>query len=57
MVYFFTSRCGKYTIYVGKDKFENEDLIKYGLPEDVSDGIMKEGLQAVLVCVCVAFWK
>ena len=35
MVFFFKSRCGQYTIYMGKDKFENEDLIKYGLPEDV----------------------
>ncbi|OAD76606.1 hypothetical protein PHYBLDRAFT_109153 [Phycomyces blakesleeanus NRRL 1555(-)] len=23
------------TIYMGRDKFENEDLIKYGFPEDV----------------------
>jgi predicted ribosome quality control (RQC) complex YloA/Tae2 family protein len=22
-------------LYVGKDKFENEDLIKYGWPEDI----------------------
>ena len=22
-------------IYVGKDKHENEDLIKYGLPQDI----------------------
>jgi len=35
MVFFFTSTCGEYTIYMGKDKYENEDLIKYGLPEDV----------------------
>ncbi|KAL3928666.1 MAG: hypothetical protein SGBAC_012548 [Bacillariaceae sp.] len=35
MVYFFTSLCGEYTIYMGKDKFENDELIKYGLPEDV----------------------
>lgn len=35
MVYFFKSRCGEFTIYMGKDKYENEDLIKYGLPEDV----------------------
>jgi hypothetical protein len=35
MVFYFKSRCGEYTIYMGKDKFENEDLIKYGLPEDV----------------------
>ncbi|KAM3137145.1 hypothetical protein pb186bvf_010691 [Paramecium bursaria] len=34
MVYFFTSRDG-HTIYVGKDKFENEELIKYGLPVDI----------------------
>lgn len=34
MVYYYTSRDGKYTIYMGKDKFENEHLIKYGLPED-----------------------
>mmetsp|Transcript_17217 Transcript_17217/g.16672 ORF Transcript_17217/g.16672 Transcript_17217/m.16672 type:complete len:223 (-) Transcript_17217:177-845(-) len=35
MVFYFTSRCGDYTLYMGKDKYENEDLIKYGLPEDV----------------------
>ena len=33
-VYFFTSSEG-HTLYMGKDKFENEELIKYGLPEDV----------------------
>jgi len=35
MVYYFTSRCGKYTLYMGKDKYENEELIAYGLPCDV----------------------
>jgi len=35
MVYYFKSRCGEYTIYMGKDKYENEELIKYGHPEDV----------------------
>jgi predicted ribosome quality control (RQC) complex YloA/Tae2 family protein len=35
MVYYYKSRCGEYTIYMGKDKYENEHLIKYGLPEDV----------------------
>jgi hypothetical protein len=35
MVFFFKSRCGEYTIYMGRDKYENEGLIKYGLPEDV----------------------
>jgi predicted ribosome quality control (RQC) complex YloA/Tae2 family protein len=36
MVFYFKSTCGgDFTIYMGKDKYENEDLIKYGLPEDV----------------------
>ncbi len=34
MVYYFTTRCGQYTIYMGRDKYENEDLIRYGHPED-----------------------
>lgn len=34
MVFFFESSEG-YTIYMGRDKYENEDLIRYGLPEDV----------------------
>lgn len=33
MVHFFTSSEG-YVMYMGADKYENEDLIKYGLPED-----------------------
>lgn len=35
MVFYFKSKCEEYTIYMGKDKFENEELIKYGHPEDV----------------------
>ncbi|KAI9500417.1 Coiled-coil domain-containing protein 25 [Coemansia spiralis] len=37
MVYYFTSNVvdPPATIYMGKDKFENEDLIKHGWPEDV----------------------
>ncbi|NXI81832.1 CCD25 protein, partial [Rhipidura dahli] len=37
MVFYFTSNAvpAGYTIYMGKDKYENEDLIKYGWPEDV----------------------
>mmetsp|Transcript_21723 Transcript_21723/g.41455 ORF Transcript_21723/g.41455 Transcript_21723/m.41455 type:complete len:215 (+) Transcript_21723:104-748(+) len=36
MVFYFTPRCTKgHTIFMGRDKFENEDLIKYGLPEDI----------------------
>ncbi|ELW71334.1 Coiled-coil domain-containing protein 25 [Tupaia chinensis] len=37
MVFYFTSsgvHSSAYTIYMGKDKYENEDLIKYGWPED-----------------------
>ncbi|KAJ8487269.1 hypothetical protein ONZ51_g4300 [Trametes cubensis] len=37
MVLFFTSTAVNppATIYMGKDKFENEDLIKYAWPQDV----------------------
>ncbi|KAE8366666.1 hypothetical protein BDV27DRAFT_124939 [Aspergillus caelatus] len=37
MVYYFTSNVVEPSafIYVGKDKFENENLIKYGLEKDV----------------------
>ncbi|KAB8075060.1 coiled-coil domain-containing protein 25 [Aspergillus leporis] len=37
MVYYFTSNVVEPSafVYVGKDKFENEDLIKYGLEKDV----------------------
>ncbi|CAL1585192.1 unnamed protein product [Knipowitschia caucasica] len=37
MVFYFTSSVADrpYTIYMGKDKHENEDLIKYGWPEDI----------------------
>ena len=34
MVFFFTASTG-HMLYMGKDKHENEDLIKYGLPEDI----------------------
>jgi len=37
MVFYFTSNVSgeNYTLYMGVDKHENEDLIKYGWPEDV----------------------
>ncbi|KAM8954096.1 coiled-coil domain-containing protein 25 [Pelodytes ibericus] len=37
MVFYFTSDVVSptYTIYMGKDKYENEDLIKYGWLEDI----------------------
>jgi len=37
MVFFFTTTHDGITwsIYMGRDKYENEDLIKYGTPTDV----------------------
>lgn len=37
MVFYFKARpeAGDYMIFMGLDKFENEELIKYGLPEDI----------------------
>ncbi|KAI9166434.1 Coiled-coil domain-containing 25 [Paramyrothecium foliicola] len=50
MVYYFTSSVVDPSgfIYVGKDKYENEDLIKYGWDEDICAHIylrMREGQQ------------
>mmetsp|Transcript_41938 Transcript_41938/g.50820 ORF Transcript_41938/g.50820 Transcript_41938/m.50820 type:complete len:215 (-) Transcript_41938:865-1509(-) len=36
MVFYFTPNSQKgHIIFMGRDKYENEDLIKYGVPEDV----------------------
>ena len=35
MVFFFESEQKDAIIYMGKDKFENEELIKYALPHDI----------------------
>lgn len=37
MVFYFKARpeVGDYTIFMGLDKFENEELIKYGFLEDI----------------------
>ncbi|OIV97791.1 hypothetical protein TanjilG_12548 [Lupinus angustifolius] len=37
MVFYFKARpeVGDYTIFMGLDKYENEELIKYGFPEDI----------------------
>ncbi|CAN6540068.1 hypothetical protein ACFX13_017220 [Malus domestica] len=37
MVFYFKARSdvGDFTIFMGLDKFENEELIKYGFPEDI----------------------
>ncbi|GJN35751.1 hypothetical protein PR202_gb24554 [Eleusine coracana subsp. coracana] len=43
MVFYFKARpeAGDYTIFMGLDKHENEDLIKYGFPEDICPGIVQ----------------
>ncbi|CAK9136404.1 unnamed protein product [Ilex paraguariensis] len=37
MVFYFKARpeAGDYVIFMGLDKYENEELIKYGFPEDI----------------------
>lgn len=35
MVLFFECCDPKYTVFMGKDKYENEELLKYGFPEDL----------------------
>ena len=35
MVVYFTCCDPKYTLFMGRDKHENEELIRYGWPEDV----------------------
>mmetsp|Transcript_51952 Transcript_51952/g.137209 ORF Transcript_51952/g.137209 Transcript_51952/m.137209 type:complete len:232 (+) Transcript_51952:2-697(+) len=35
MVFFFTCSDPQYVVYMGKDKFENDELMKYGFPEDI----------------------
>ena len=35
MVFYFECCDPKYIIYMGKDKYENEELLKYGFSEDV----------------------
>ncbi|RZC50323.1 hypothetical protein C5167_018750 [Papaver somniferum] len=42
MVFYFKARpdVGDFTIFMGLDKHENEELIKYGFPEDICDAPM-----------------
>ena len=35
MVFYFICSDPRYTIYMGRDKYENEHLIQYGWPEDL----------------------
>ncbi|MFQ6626830.1 hypothetical protein Gotur_005192, partial [Gossypium turneri] len=50
MVFYFKARAeaGDYTIFMGLDKYENEELIKYGFIEDIwSKMYHKRGLWAM----------
>ncbi|KAJ5923029.1 hypothetical protein N7516_010732 [Penicillium verrucosum] len=53
MVFYFTSNVVEPSafIYVGKDKFENEDLIKYGLDNDVWVSLSPSDLRCAHVYV------
>uniref|UniRef100_A0A7S2NRA5 NFACT RNA-binding domain-containing protein n=1 Tax=Zooxanthella nutricula TaxID=1333877 RepID=A0A7S2NRA5_9DINO len=35
MVFFFTCSDPRYVVFMGRDKFENEELLKYSWPEDI----------------------
>ena len=35
MVFYFVCSDPRYTIYMGRDKYENEELIRYGWDEDL----------------------
>ena len=35
MVFFFESELKDAVVYMGRDKYENEELIKYALPHDI----------------------
>lgn len=35
MVFFYDCCDPRYKVYMGRDKYENEELLKYGWPEDV----------------------
>ena len=57
MVLYFTpigAEPGKddWKIYMGRDKYENEDLIKYGLPHDVW-----YALDPAVFIISSSFWK
>ena len=57
MVFYFKARpeAGDYTIFMGLDKYENEELIKYGFPEDIwylffSYQFLANPIQSVNLC-------
>ncbi|KAF5015299.1 hypothetical protein F66182_13419, partial [Fusarium sp. NRRL 66182] len=59
MVYYFVSNVvsPSATIYVGKDKFENEELIKHGLESDVWEGETWENIPKELLEDCAQLTK
>jgi hypothetical protein len=42
-------------VYMGKDKFENEDLVKYGWPEDVWCALSSAREMCVVNATCYLF--
>ena len=44
MVFYYTPRDSSYTVYVGRDKYENEELLKHGWDLDVWFHVDKVGL-------------
>lgn len=60
MVFYFYPQCAepadhKWVIYMGKDKVENEDLIRFGLQEDVWCALSAStGAQSEHACRCTA---
>jgi hypothetical protein len=44
-----------FLIYVGRDKFENEDLIRYGLPHDIWCGFSSSNFLSFLSKPVVEF--
>ena len=52
MVYYLKSFCCRFTIYsMGKEKYENEDLMKYSLPEDVWLHVDDLSLAHMYLCI------
>lgn len=53
MVFYFTSEVDGYVVYMGKDKFENEDLIEWGLLTDLWFHVDGECVQPKLIYIYI----
>ena len=52
MVFYFTCSDSRYIIYMGRDKYENEELIRYGWPEDLWFHVGTAGLEPAAGRAC-----